>query len=92
MGMDSLLADDSGGDPNCDCVARKVPEGATIIVDFTARMAFLDGICGIRVASGVATRLDFLEQDFGEAVIEERFSENFARSQPDWRDQVVPER
>jgi len=92
MGMDSVLADDSGGDPNCDCVACKVPEGATIIVDSTKGMAFLDGLCGNRVASGVAIRLVLLEQDFGEAVIEERFSETFARSQPDWRDQLVFER
>ncbi len=92
MDLDSFLADDSGRGPDRDCVAYKVQESAACFVDSAIWVAFLDGVCGDRMASGAAVQHDLLEQDFWEALIEERFSENIAHSQPRWRDQLVFER
>lgn len=91
MGLDSVLADDCGRDSYRDYIARKVSEGTPFIVDPAVWMAFLDGLCGPRLASGIA-RDRVLVSFHREAVIGQRFSKNIARWQPDWRDQVVPER
>src|SRR5438128_9264639 len=91
VGLDSVLADDCRSDSNRNYIARKVSEGTAFIVDSAVWMAFLDGLCGPRLASGIA-RDRVLVSFHREAVIGERFSENITRRQPDWRDQVVPER
>src|SRR5215475_4878964 len=91
MGMDSVLANDCRRASYCNCVACKVSEGAALIVDSAVWMAFLDGVRGPCLASGIARRgvLAWFER---EAVIEERLSENIGRSQSSRRDQVVFER
>jgi len=88
VGLDFVLADDCRRDPNGDCTACKVPEGAAFLVDSTVWLAFLDGVRGLRLAAGVV-RDGVLVSFDSEAVIEERLSENIARWQPGGRNQMV---
>jgi hypothetical protein len=89
MGLDSFLADDCGRDPGRNFFARQVQEGATVVFDSAARVAFLDGLRGTCLASAIDRQRDIHTLDSAEALIENCLAQNFTGRQSNRRNEVV---
>src|SRR5215813_113222 len=81
VGVDSLLANNYGRDPGCDFPACKVSEGASIVLDSEVWVAFLDGVCGARLASSVNRHLTLRTFLHGEALSGKGIPQNVQPSQ-----------
>jgi hypothetical protein len=89
--VDSLLAGDRSRNPDRDFFTREVQEGAAIVFDSAARVAFLGGICGTPLAPATSRQLVLSTLDEGEALIEKCIPQNIACWQPNRRNEVVLE-
>lgn len=88
MGVDYHLAFICNRVARRDFFACEISEGAAFVLASAIGLAFLGGICGIGMAPFVTCGRGFFTCT-GEALIEERFPETFARRQPYGCDQVV---
>src|SRR5581483_3402511 len=89
VGLDPLLAHDSGCDPDCDHLAREISEGPAVVFNSALWVAFLGGLCRTPMASTPARQFLLINLDVEEALIEQSFPENIARWQHDRRDKMV---
>jgi hypothetical protein len=90
--MDHLLAHNCRRDSGCDFPAREVREGAEFVLDSAVWLAFLGGLCRVRLATAIDRHPILGTLDGGEALIEKWLPQNFARWQSKRRDKVVSER
>ena len=89
MGLDSFLARVCSRCPERDFLAREVSESTPVVLNSTVRVAFLGGVRWTRLAAAIACRYVRRALDGKGAVIEQCIPQNFARWQPDRRNEVV---